>query len=53
MAEDPPVGDRRYITLEDVQVGAADRYRVDPHDRIGIVLNRWFGYLLQLFLPGP
>ena len=29
-----PVGDGRHVALQDVQVGAADRRRVDPDDRV-------------------
>jgi hypothetical protein len=39
VAEDAPVCHLRRVALEYVQVGAADRHRVDPHDRIGVVLD--------------
>ena len=37
VAEDAAVGDRGDVALEDVQVGAADRDGVDPHDGVGVV----------------
>ena len=39
VAEDPAVGDGGHVAFEDVQVGAADRHRVDAHDRVGVVLD--------------
>ena len=53
VAEDPPGGDGRDVTLEDVQVGAADRHGVDPDDRVGVVDERRLGHLLPRLLPGP
>ena len=38
VAEDAARRHRRHVTLEDVQVGAADRGRVHPHDHVGRVL---------------
>jgi hypothetical protein len=35
VAEDPPVGDRGDVAVQDVQVGAADRGGVDPDDDVG------------------
>ena len=37
VAEDAPVGHGRDVALQDVQVGAADRDGVDPHDGVGVV----------------
>ena len=37
VAEDAPVGDLGDVALQDVQVGAADRDRVDADDRVGVV----------------
>jgi hypothetical protein len=34
VAQDAPVFDFGYIALEDVQIGAADRHRVDADDRV-------------------
>ena len=39
VAEDPAGRDRRHVALEDVQVGAADRRRVDPHDDVRRILD--------------
>ena len=44
--EDPPVGHRGHITLEDVQVGAADRGGVHRHDHIGRVDDPRIRHLL-------
>ena len=43
VAEDPPGRDGWDIALEDVQVGAADRHRVDSHDGVGVIDNVGFG----------
>jgi hypothetical protein len=37
VTEDPAIGHRRYVTFEDVQVGAADRDGVDPDYGVGVV----------------
>ena len=37
VTEDPSVGHRGHVALEDVQVGTADRGRVDADDRVGAV----------------
>jgi hypothetical protein len=39
MAEGPPLGAGRHVTLEDVQVGAADGGRVDLDDRVAGLLQ--------------
>ena len=36
VAEDPPVGHRGHVALQNVQIGAADRHGVDPDDRVGV-----------------
>ena len=46
--EDPAVGDGRDVALEDVQVGAADRHRIDADDGVGVVDDDG----LRDFLPG-
>ena len=43
VAEDPPGRDRWDITLENVQVGAADRHRIDANDGVGVIDNVGFG----------
>jgi hypothetical protein len=48
MAQDPAVADRGQVALEDVQVGAADGGRVDPHDDIAVVGDLRVRY----FFPG-
>src|SRR4029450_4132444 len=48
--EDPPVGHRRDVPLEDVQVGPADRGRVHLHDHISRVDELRVGSLLPGFL---
>ena len=53
VAEDPTVGHGRDVALEDVQVGAADGDRVDPHDRVGVIGDRRVRDLLPGLLPGP
>jgi hypothetical protein len=41
VAQDPPVGHRRHIAFEYVQVGSADRDGVDAHERVGVVDDLW------------
>src|SRR4029453_4166355 len=41
-----------HVALEDVQVGAADRDRVDPHDRVGLGCKRRIWNGLPEALPG-
>src|SRR5580704_17060010 len=36
VTQDPALGDRGHVTLENVQVGTADGGRVDPHDGVAI-----------------
>ena len=45
VAEDATVGHRRHVALHDVQIGAADRRRLDPHDRVGAVDDHRIGDL--------
>jgi hypothetical protein len=52
VAENAAVGDRRDITLENVQVGAADRGGVDPYHHVGRVLNCSVGNVFPGLLPG-
>ena len=52
VAEDAAVGHRGHVALEDVQVGAADGGRVDPHDRVGVVDDHRVGDLFPGLLPG-
>jgi hypothetical protein len=40
------------IAFENVQVGAADRRGVDPHDRVGWVEDRGIGHAVPAALPG-
>jgi hypothetical protein len=37
--ENPAGRDRRHVALQNVQVGAADRRRVDPHDDVRRILD--------------
>ena len=39
VTEDAAVGHRGHVALQDVQVGAADRHRVDANDRVGVRLQ--------------
>jgi hypothetical protein len=52
VAEDrpPDLGD---VALEDVEVGAADRGRVDADDRVGRIPMVGSGFSSQLRSPGP
>ena len=52
VAEDAAVGDGRYITLEDVQVGATDRDRVDPDDRVRVVDDHRVWDFFPRLVPG-
>jgi hypothetical protein len=49
VAEDPARTHLWHVAGQDVQVGAADRGRVDPHDRVALVGDLRDGD----FLPGP
>jgi hypothetical protein len=40
VTQDRPGSNLGHIALEDVEVGSADRRRVDPNDRIGRLLDR-------------
>ncbi len=53
VADDAAVDHRRQVALEDVQVGAADRGRVDPHDRVGVGGEYGVGTSSQALTPGP
>ena len=46
VAQNAAVGDGRDVALEDVQIGAADGDRVDPHDGVGVGLQCRFGNLI-------
>jgi hypothetical protein len=46
VAEHPPVGHRGHVALEDVQVGAADRGRVDADHDVGRVHDGGVGDVL-------
>ena len=52
VTEDPPIGHRRNVTLEDVQIGAADGDGVDADDRVGVVHDAWAWGLLPSLLTG-
>ena len=52
VAEDPSVGHRGNVTLEDVQIGAADRDGVDADDRVGVARDRGLGYIFPSLLTG-
>ena len=49
MAEDAALGHRGHVALEDVQVGAADRRRLDLDDHVGRVLDA----RIVDVVPGP
>jgi hypothetical protein len=53
VAEDRARQHLRHVSLEDVEVGATDRRRVNPHDRIGRVLDCRVGHILPGPLPRP
>lgn len=53
MAQNPPLGHRRDIALENMQVGAADRRGVDPHHHVSRLLDHGIGDLFPGLLPGP
>src|ERR1019366_9555149 len=52
VADDAAVDHRQDVALQDVQVRAADRGRVDPHDRVGVGRQRRAGHLLPGLVPG-
>ena len=53
VAEDAPVGDGGDVALEDVEVGPADRHRVDSYDASVSSMTVGFGTSSQAFWPGP
>ena len=52
VAEDPSVGHRGNVTLEDVEIGAADGDGVDADDRVGVAQDRWLWRVLPGLLAG-
>ena len=52
VAEDPTRRHRRDVALQDVQIGATDRDRVDPHDGVGVGLEHRHGDVLPCCLAG-
>ena len=46
VTEDPAGGDRRDVTFQDVEVGAADRHRIDADDGVGVIDDARLGNLL-------
>ena len=52
VAEDPAVGHRRDVALEDVQIGAADGDGVDADDGVGVARDRGLRDLLPGLLAG-
>ena len=52
VAEDPARRDRRDVALQDVQVGAADRDRIDPNDGVGVLDNCRLRDLLPRLVAG-
>ena len=44
--------DLRDVALEDMQIGAADRHRVDPHDDVGIGSEVGIRHFFPAALPG-
>ena len=53
MPEDPTCLDLGDVALEDVQVGATDRDRIDSDDDVGVGLQLRVGTCSQLRWPGP
>ena len=52
VAEHAPRPDRGHVTVQDVQVGAADRGGVDPDDHVRIVGDLRVRYFLDASVPG-
>ncbi len=52
MAEHTSVGDGGDVAFEDVEIGAADRGRVDTDDRVGVVDDHRVGRLLPCLVAG-
>ena len=52
VAEDRPRLDLGHVSLEDVEVRPADRGRVDPHDRVGLVDDLRVGHGIPRALTG-
>jgi len=53
VADDAAVDHGRQVAFEDVQIGATDRGRVDPDDRVGVSGEFGLGNVFQAFAPGP
>ena len=49
MTENAAFGHLGNVPLQDVEVGATDGRAVDPHDGIGVVLDRRHGNFLPVF----
>ena len=52
MTKDPPIGDSRHITLEDVEVGPTDGHGIHADDGVGVLDDRRVRDLLPALLPG-
>jgi hypothetical protein len=52
VAEDRPRLHLGHVAVEDMEVGPADRRRVDPHDRVGRLLDRGVRNLVPGAVPG-
>src|SRR5271170_3585038 len=52
VAQDPAVAHLRQVALENVQVGTADRGRIDLHDNVAVIGDNRVGYLVPGLAPG-
>ncbi len=52
VAEDPAVGHRRHIALQDVQIGAADGRGVDAYDDVGGSLDSRISVVFPALMTG-
>ena len=53
MTEDPPIGDGRHITLEDVKVSPTDGHGIHADDGVGVLDDRGVRDLFPALVSGP
>ena len=46
-----PSGNGRHVAFQDVEIGATDGHRVDPHDGVGVRLDLGVGDLVPALVP--
>jgi hypothetical protein len=52
MAQNASIGDGRHVPFENVEVGAANGYRIDADDCIRVLFDGWLWHLVPRLLAG-